>query len=415
MRFFVETYGCTMNHGESLEMERTLALLGHSIAATAEDAEIVVVNTCVVIKSTELKIMKRMRQLQEKGKRFIVTGCMAAVQASEITEGFPETLLLAPSNHDSFAGLIVERYGIGDCKADPSKRLFGSTFILPIAQGCLGHCTYCITRLARGGLKSYPIGELVGSATEALNEGAKELFVTAQDTACYGKDSGTRLADLISGLCGFQGDFKIRIGMMNPDSLKGQESDLAQMYQEAKVYKFLHLPVQSGSDRMLKAMGRAYKVAEFEEQVQIMRRAVPRLTLSTDIICGFPGEEEADHRDTIAMLLRVRPNIVNVTRFSIRLGTAAESMDHQVVSRIAKDRSREIAKLRFEIASSINAKLIGECLDAVATEEGKNGTTICRDLAFVPIAIPVRLSLGSNVKIVVTQSHPTYLVGRLAE
>jgi tRNA A37 methylthiotransferase MiaB len=117
----------------------------------------------------------------------------------------------------------------------------------------------------------------------------------------------------------------------------------------------------------------------------------------------------------MALLRRIRPNIVNVTRFSSRPGTAAESMDDQVVSRIAKDRSREIAKLRFEIASDINAKLIGECIEVVATEEGKNGTTICRDFAYVPVAIPFQFPLGSKVRVVVTESRPTHLVGRLVD
>ncbi len=401
-----------MNQGEGQELQQKLISLGHSIAATAEDAEVVVVNTCVVIKVTELKILKRMKHLRSEAKGLIITGCMASVQGSELMGEFPDALLIPPSDYDLFEERIVESYGECKEKLERVQQLVGTTFIMPIAQGCLGHCSYCITRLARGGLRSYPLEEISRIAGGAIKGGAKELLVTAQDTACYGKDSGSSLADLIERLCSLEGDFKIRIRMMNPDSLRGQESDLARIIGYAKVYKFLHLPVQTGSDRLIKAMGRGYKVQEFEDQVTTIRQAVPRLTLSTDVICGFPGEYDQDHIDTLEMLHRVKPNIVNVTRFSSRPGTVAESMSPQVVSRIAKERSRDIAKLRFEIASEINSRLIGECLEVIATEEGKAGTTICRDFAFVQVVIPLKLPLGTKLKAEITESHPTYVIGR---
>jgi threonylcarbamoyladenosine tRNA methylthiotransferase CDKAL1 len=414
VRFFVETYGCTMNQGEGQEMQHKLVSLGHSIAPTVEDAEIVVVNTCVVIKATELKIMKRMRELREEGKQLIVTGCMAAVQGSEVMSEFPDALIVPPSKYESFEEMINGRHERGPNNVGlqyPS----GKTFILPISQGCLGHCSYCITRLARGELRSYPVEEIVQLANNAVAEGAKELLVTAQDTACYGKDTGSSIGELLEQLCAIEGDFRIRIGMMNPDSLRGQEHDLVRIFKNSKTYKFLHLPVQTGSDRLLETMGRGYSVSEFEEQVRTIRQSVSRLTLSTDVICGFPGESDQDHQKSLEMLRRVKPNTVNVTRFSSRPGTAAASMGGQVVSRIAKDRSREIAKLRFEIALEINARLIGECLDLIAIEEGKIGTTVCRDFANVPVVIPMQLPLGTKIKAVVTEAHPTYLVGRLAD
>ncbi len=394
-------------------MERKLASLGHSMVACAEDADVIVVNTCVVIEATELKIMKRMRELEEKAKQLVVTGCMASVEGSTVMGEFPDALLIPPSVYGSFANRVVERFGTGEAKVDRIRLPSGITFILPIAQGCLGHCSYCITRLARGRLRSYPLEGLIDLAQAAVNDGAKELLITAQDTACYGKDSDSSLRELIERICQIDGEFKIRIGMMNPDSLRGQEGDLARIIKHDKVYKFLHLPVQTGSDRLLKAMGRGYVAIEFEEQVRTIRREVPRLTLSTDLICGFPGESDRDHEESLELLRRTRPNIVNVTRFSSRPGTEAVAMGSQVVSRIAKDRSREIAKLRFEIAVGINAARVGECADVMAAEVGKTGTTICRDLAYAPIAVPSELPLGSMVRVVIADSRPTHLIGRL--
>jgi MiaB-like tRNA modifying enzyme len=402
-----------MNQGEGQELELKLASLGHSISESAEDAEVVVVNTCVVIEATELKILKRMRKLEEEEKQLVVTGCMASVQGPRLMSEFPGALIIAPVTYGSFSERIANRFGEGEGKVERISRSAGVTFILPIAQGCLGHCSYCITRLARGRLKSYPLEELAELAQAAVNDGAREVMVTAQDTACYGKDTGSSLVELIGRLCCMEGDFRIRIGMMNPDSLRGLESDLAQCIKDEKVYKFLHLPVQTGSDRLLEAMGRGYSVEEFEEQVRVIRREVPRMTLSTDLICGFPGESERDHNESLELLRRVRPNIVNVTRFSSRPGTKAESMRSQVVSRIAKERSREIAKLRFEIAADLNAVRVGEHVEVMATEVGKAESTVSRDSAYVSVAIPVKIPLGIVTRVVITGSRPTHLIGRI--
>ncbi|MGD1060468.1 MAG: MiaB/RimO family radical SAM methylthiotransferase, partial [Methanomassiliicoccales archaeon] len=278
---------------------------------------------------------------------------------------------------------------------------------------CLGNCAYCVTRLARGYLRSYSIEGVVEAVRKEVAGGAKEILLTTQDTGCYGSELGTSLQDLISKVCEVEGDFKVRIGMMNPDSLADILDETIEAYQQPRVYKFLHLPVQSGSDRLLRAMGRSYDIAAFERQVTRFREVLPRLTLSTDIITGFPGETDDDHRATIEMLKRVKPNIVNVTRFSSRPGTAAATMKEPVVSRISKDRSREVAILRFEIAIALNRRLVGERLKVMATEIGKNGSTICRDDRYVPVVIRRRLVLGGSYETEIIDCTATHLVAKL--
>jgi tRNA A37 methylthiotransferase MiaB len=187
---------------------------------------------------------------------------------------------------------------------------------------------------------------------------------------------------------------------------------LIQAYHDPKIYKFLHLPMQTGSDRLLESMGRGYSVEEFERQVARFRREHPKLTLSSDVITGFPGEREEDHRATVELVRRLRPNVLNVTRFSSRPGTEAAIMTGQVVSRTAKERSRELAKVRFEVAAEKNAVRKGEMLEALVTEEGKPGTMICRDDSYTPIVVHGHLPMGERLQLQVTGSTATHLVAK---
>jgi threonylcarbamoyladenosine tRNA methylthiotransferase CDKAL1 len=250
---------------------------------------------------------------------------------------------------------------------------------------------------------------------KAVGNGSKEVLLTAQDTGCYGFDIGTDLPHLLDEVVKVSGDFRIRVGMMNPDSLREVLRPLIEQYHSSKVYKFLHLPVQTGSDRILESMGRGYSVKEFEEQVQLFRHEHPNLTLSSDVIIGFPGESDEDHRSTVDLIKRVRPNILNVTRFSPRPSTEAAEMKGQVVSRIAKDRSRELARLRFEIAAEIHAARKGEVVEGLVTEPGKGSTVICRDDGYVPIVLQGPRHMGERLRLIITGSTATHLLAAVED
>jgi threonylcarbamoyladenosine tRNA methylthiotransferase CDKAL1 len=367
-----------------------------------------------VIQATELKILKRIHQLSQAGKGLVVTGCMASVMREEILRRFPEALVVPPLEYDDFEVEVKERFGIGQGTSSPRPG-FSVTAIVPISQGCLGSCSYCITKLARGTLDSYLAEEVVSVVRRAVESGSKEILLTAQDTGCYGFDIGTDLAQLLNAIVELPGDFRVRVGMMNPDSLRDILRPLVEVYRDPKIYKFLHLPVQTGSDRLLKNMGRGYNVEEFEGQVAIFRKEHPGLTLSSDVITGFPGEKEEDHQATIELIRRVEPNIINVTRFSSRPGTDAARMKPQVVSRIAKERSRELAKLRFEVAAKKNAGREGESIEAMVTEVGKPGTLICRDDSYTPIVIHGSVQIGTRLKLQVTGSTATHLIASVLD
>jgi MiaB-like tRNA modifying enzyme len=409
VRFHLETYGCTMNQGESLRVREQILLLGHDVVDEVNEADVVLVNSCAVIEPTELKIMRRIRSLIQEGKQVGVLGCMPAVSKEKLHAEFGDILMVPPAEYDHLTLELEDRFGRGTGGVAPLQQ--GVSLILPIAQGCLGNCTYCITKAARGHLQSTPVAALVKEAETALAAGAKEILLTAQDTGCYGNDLGTNLGMLVDSISALPGDFRIRVGMMNPDSL--DEKSYVPSWANGKAYHFLHLPVQSGSDKILGLMGRAYSATRFEEQVAAFRKVDPQMMLATDIITGFPGEVDDDHRRTIELLERVRPSAINITRFSARPGTPAARSKAQVPSWIAKDRSREVTAVRFRIGKEIYSKFEGQELDVLCTERGKGAGTIARDDHYIQVVVDETIELGTRVTAKVTKAMSTHLMARL--
>jgi len=212
----------------------------------------------------------------------------------------------------------------------PQRNSYG---IVPIATGCLGNCAYCITKIARGDLSSRHPSGIIESVRSLASSGPIEIQLTGQDTAAYGLDIGTDLPSLVREICAIPGDFRLRVGMMNPRSALPIVKQISDAYAEQKVFKFLHLPVQSASDEILAHMERGYRVADFRMFVDAVRKVVPEMTLSTDIIVGYPGEKEEDHMANLDLIREVKPDIVNVTRFSPRPGTRAAEEGGHVRSR----------------------------------------------------------------------------------
>jgi MiaB-like tRNA modifying enzyme len=279
----------------------------------------------------------------------------------------------------------------------------------------MGECTYCITRFARGRLKSYSIKKIVSATDKWLKRGVKEIKLTAQDTAAYGMDydDGTNIYELVSKIVKLKGDFRIRIGMMNPKSAIKILPKIIDMYRYEKVYKFLHLPLQSGDNRVLSRMMRGYTVEDFIYVIKKVRSAVNNLMLSTDIIVGFPGETADEFEKSIEVIKQIKPDIVNITRFSAREGTAAAHMKPQVVSRIAKERSRILSELRFKISKEINTKFVGSFEKILLTERGKNNTFVGRTSAYRPVVIDANnFKIGDFVNVKIIFAMPTYLIGK---
>jgi MiaB-like tRNA modifying enzyme len=407
MRAYVESYGCTLNRGEAAEMEDMLRSRGWQIVAEPGDADLALLVACVVIESTERRMLKRAKALSSV-PRLIITGCMATARREVAEEVAPDAEFVPPGDVDSLSSLVDS---VGPHVRNEGPRQ--GYAIVPIATGCTGNCAYCITRLARGTVRSRSPDDIVEKVAALARDGPLEIRLTSQDAAAYGRDIGTDLVYLVERICEISSDFRLRIGMMNPRNALPMLGGLADVFNNPKIFKFLHLPIQSGSDRLLAKMGRGHTRAEFEEIVTRMRSSVLGLTLSTDIIVGYPGEEDSDHESNLSVIRGLRPDIVNVTRFSARPGTEAANQTPAVGGRTAKARSRELAKLRFEVALDNSRALVGQTMTALSTERGRGSSTLLRNEAYRQIVVRERVPLRRYYDVSILDATPTHLIGEV--
>ncbi|MEM3313410.1 MAG: radical SAM protein [Thermoplasmatales archaeon] len=301
MKFVLENYGCTLNQAQGEMISNYLISQGHQLVEREEEADSVLLSTCAVIKQTEDRMLKRIREIKESGKEPLVSGCLTH---------FPLEGVKKLEFSLSYGSLPILKDG------DKSVGV-------PIAEGCDGGCTFCISRIARGRLRSFEEGKIVSVIEEMVRRGAKEIRLTALDTASYGQDSHTSLPDLIKRVSSIAGDFKIRIGMMEPENAFKIMGPLLDSMRSEKVYKFLHIPFQSGDPLILRKMGRKYRIEEFLKEISMFREAYPDGMLSTDIIVGFPFETTAGLMETLRVVKLTKPEILNITKYSPRPGTAA--------------------------------------------------------------------------------------------
>jgi len=459
MKFYIETFGCTSNAGNSQDLVSALLAMGH-IRSPLEEADVIIVNTCAVTEKTERKILQRLLQLS--GEKLIVAGCLP-VAIPKSVEGIRCRACLGLLNRSS-ARKIAEIYReLQDGNAttaplgaesypDAATRIVASQIVTPqivsthtvarqivgsrivtspedsissdvrsqesllsvvnISEGCNGSCTYCIVKKARGNLKSRSIEDVAAEVEAAVKRGASEVQLSAQDTAAYGTDIGTDLVELLKTLAEITGDFKLRLGMMNPKNTMAIRSDLLEALKSPKIYRFLHIPVQSGSDRILWSMGRRYSAQDFIQLAGYFRSAYPDITIITDVIAGFPGETEADFRETINIIDLLQPDKVNVTKFSARPGSEASRL-YDMPDRIKKDRSRELTRQWQKIALKRNQQYIGSPLDVRVTEQGRDGSMKARADNYLGVVIRGRPVLGSSVRVLIEGGNAFYASGRV--
>ena len=402
MSIWFEGYGCTANQGETIEMRDHANELGHELALNSDSAETVVLGTCTVIESTQNKMERRISELMDKGKNVIVSGCMATADSKVLTSKFPDTPLVSPGDIEGLGDLI----GRGGCK--PEKQESPLSTILPISSGCLGRCTYCATLRARGRVTSRSINDIFFKAQYAVDCGSKELLLTSQDNGAFGADSDTSLELLLNELSHLDGDFRLRVGMLNPMLVSGRSQSMAKAWGDSRTYKFLHLPIQSGSQKILDSMVRDHSLEDFWEVVDTFRTYYPEMMIITDVITGFPGEDEEDHKATVDLLKRLLPDLVNITRFSPRQGTPAAKLK-RLNGKIVKDRSRELTSLRQELGAKSFKRFVGRKTSVLSIENQRPGSTLCRDENYRPIIVKEELPLGQLYNVEIVKSDYAYL------
>lgn len=405
-KFYIETYGCTSNKADSYIITNLLNKSNYE-QSTLDDADFIIINTCGVKQQTENKIKSRLKSLynlfrKNPDKFIIIAGCLPFIDHSYIDvirkivpnfsaivdldniHEFPKILDRIKQGNTN---LIIKSQGIIDKTEfliDFAPRKI--TGIVPISEGCLGACTYCCVKNARGRLNCYRPDNIIKNVKYQLKQGIKQIYLTSQDCSTYKYDN-TQLIDIIKPIIDLDFKFFLRVGMLNPRFLIEDLHQLITIFNFKKVYQFLHIPIQSGSNKILEKMQRSYRISEIINKLEILRKNFPRLTISTDIICGFPGETEDDFIKTIELIEWLKPEILNISKFTPRPGTKAKEMK-QIDGKIIKERSNRLSKIFRAILFNSNKEWENWEGEVLILHEGeKNNQVFGRNIAYKNIFV----------------------------
>ncbi len=418
MRYYLITYGCTLNRADSDRMDLILSQEGHVRVDRLELAEVVVFNTCGVKEATHNRVIETLRKLRSLGIPTVVTGCMYVAE-KEIRKVYPEVVIL-PTMCEHMISRAVDqvvsgRWGTITCEGFKPLHLpkvEGVISRIPISEGCLGSCTYCFTRVARGILHSYKPVDIRRTMEYAVQQGAREIQITSQDTGAYGLDIGTDLPTLLGSLLDVEGDYRIRLGMINPQFVIRYLRQLTGILSSSRMYRFIHIPVQSGSDRVLRDMKRGYTREQVDLIVKRLRESIPDITIATDLIIGYPTETEDDFLETLDLIKRDRFDVVNVSRFSPRPYTEAKHL-RPLDNRLVKERIRRVNSLIDEIIHEKLSKWVGREVEVIITEKQKTYTG--RTDNYLPVGVLGEVNLGDRVIVSITDVHNYTLIGELVD
>ena len=288
--------------------------------------------------------------------------------------------------------------------------------ITQISEGCLGECSYCIVRLAKGTLFSYPKEDIINSVKNDISSGCKEIWITSQDNSSYGNEQGNSfLPELLKEIVSLEGKFFIRLGMMNPDNILKILPELIENYKSEKMFKFLHIPIQSGSNKILKEMNRKYTREDVLKIVEEFRKEIPKITISTDVIVGYPGETEKDFNETLDLIEKINPEILNRSNFYPRPKTPAASLQ-QISPDILNERARKLSEVHLDICKEIQKPYLGRELKAIVSQKGFGNTYLGRTENYKLVAVHSQEKiLGKTLNVKVKQILPHYLIAEVKD
>jgi len=377
-KFHIWTIGCQMNKAESAEITAHLAQMGYEATSKLKEADLVVLNTCVVRQAAEEKVLGTLGYLKgmkttNSDLHILVTGCFVNPKVEALRAQFPYVnLFFRPEDYSELARWLQNQSGNKELVASLSAQKAKPTAFVPIIQGCNNFCSYCIVPYRRGREKSRPIEDIICEVQRLATLGVKEVTLLGQNVNSYGRDLLTRptLSSLLVELNNIDGLARIRFLTNHP---KDMDQDLVEAISRLdKVCKHITLPIQSGDDGILRAMRRGYTAEQYRNLVQTIRNHVPGIALSTDVIVGFPGETEEQFGQTLDLLEEIRFDVVHIASYSPRAGTiAARKYDDGVTAEIKKDRFNKLEAVNERIAGEINSGFLGKTVEVLV--EGVKG------------------------------------------
>lgn len=436
-KYFIYTYGCQMNVHETEKLAGILEDRGLSKAIKVEDADVIIFNTCCIRESAEQKILGNIGAIkpikkQKKDLIVAVCGCMAQQKdvAVNLRKKFPFVDIVFGANNIEFFGdyldaFFEQRKFTNKVIEDKQyiEREQGVSFVrdntlyayVNIMYGCNNFCTYCIVPYVRGRERSRSPEVIYKEVKTLIDMGYKVITLLGQNVNSYGLDgntNGVSFAQLLDNIAQFEGDFELRFMTSHPKDLSDDLIEV--MARNEKISKTLHLPVQAGSNKILKAMNRNYTKENYLEKISKIRNAMPNITLSTDIIVGFPGETDEDYQETVKLIEDVKYHNAFIFMYSKRKGTIAEKMDNQVPISTKRARIHELLEIQHKISEELFTNTINTTQKVLVDDENeKEYIAKAQSGKVVKIGKEQKLKIGEFIEVDIIDYKKGNLIGRV--
>ena len=390
-KFFVQTFGCQQNEADSERLAGLCCAMGYEKATCPEDAELILVNTCAVREHAEkkaLSIIGQYKHIKDKNPAVVigVGGCMVTQKsrADKLKMSYPyvsftfdtaaihtvPSLVLNALRGGSRKFILSDEWKINE--GVPIHRESKHMAWLSIMYGCNNFCSYCIVPYTRGRERSRSADSIIEEAKMLIADGARDITLLGQNVNSYNGGDGVDIAELMHRICALPGDFRLRFMTSHPKD--ASDRLIEAMATEEKIVRHFHLPVQSGSDRILKLMNRKYDTAAYLEKITKLREAVPDVSITSDIIVGFPGETEEDFEGTLDILSKVRYDMIFSFIYSPRSGTPAASMEDQIPHEVSTARFERMLALQNKISDERNERFLGRTLRVLVEDTSKSNS-----------------------------------------
>ncbi|KAL7735184.1 hypothetical protein ACLKA6_014900 [Drosophila palustris] len=424
-KVYVKTWGCAHNNSDSEYMAGQLAAYGYNLSGK-DDADLWLLNSCTVKNPSEDTFRNEIELGMRNGKHVVVAGCVP--QGAPKADYLRGISVIGVQQIDRVVEVVEETLKghsvrLLQNKKVNGRRVAGAPLSLPkvrknplveiisINSGCLNQCTYCKTKHARGDLASYSPAEIIERARQSFDEGCCEIWLTSEDTGAYGRDIGSSLPELLWQLVEVIPEHcMLRVGMTNPPYILEHLEEVAKVLQHPRVYAFLHVPVQSGSDCVLGDMKREYCRKDFEHVVDFLRARVPGLTIATDIICGFPTETEQDFEDTMSLCKKYRFPSLFINQFFPRPGTPAAKME-RIPANLVKKRTKRLTDLFYSYEPYQGRE--GQIYMVLVTEISHDKLHyVGHNKNYEQVLLPMRDNLlGTSVRVRITATSKFSMMG----
>eukprot|EP00835_Amoeboradix_gromovi_P003796 NODE_265_length_12372_cov_0.450012.p2 type:complete len:503 gc:universal NODE_265_length_12372_cov_0.450012:7347-5839(-) len=410
---YSNTWGCSHNMSDSEYMLGLLQEQGYTITNNKDIADIWLLNSCTVKNPSEMTFKNEIAAAELQGKRVVLAGCVTQADPMSYSQsiiGVNQIDKIVHVVEETLQGRqvqLLESSTVSKLHL-PKVRKNKYVEIIAINSGCLNQCTYCKTKHARGDLRSYPIQDIVDRCVQVIKDGVVEIWLTSEDTGTYGRDIKSSLPELLQQIEKVIPDsgVMVRVGMTNPPYIREHLQDIADILNNPKFYAFLHIPVQSGNNRVLDAMKREYTRQEFQFTVDFLRLNVKNITIATDIICGFPTETDAEFESSLSLVQQYQFPVLHISQFYSRPGTPAARLP-KINTKVIKERSRKMTILfnSYQTFTEFRSAIFDRVLITEWGAVNNKPALVGHNKYYHQVLIPVELKNGKK-------THP--LMGKMA-